>query len=192
MFVDWARSGPLSSLLFLFFFFFSPPVFFFFSLSPPIGSLSSLSRGSQLHGSHGVDTQGDNINIMSRFCARQCPILLSKMLLFGEGTRLGWKGLGPPSFIRGYTAIFMGHMKNEVRAFITASSRPFLGSVLPRCRRNRRWCASQYFGTRFRGRDSGIGGRYLESLGKRKDSISWNFSYGSIRDPYIYSKDKNL
>lgn len=68
MFVDRAQSGPLSSFLSLFFF------LLFLPLSLPFHRISfnvSLSRASSIHGSHGVDTQGDNINIMSRSCARQ-------------------------------------------------------------------------------------------------------------------------
>lgn len=98
----------------------------------------------------------------------------------------------PPSFIRGYTTIFMGHMKNEVRAFITASSRPFLAPFfLDACRRrNRRWCASQYFGTRFRGRV--LGGGTLPRIVGRKEGVRFRgifTPYGSktrSRSIYIY------
>lgn len=115
------------------------------------------------------------------------------------GDEVGLERFGPPpSFIRGYTTIFMGHMKNEVRAFITASSRPFLAPFfLDACRRrNRRWCASQYFGTRFRGRV--LGGGTLPRIVGRKEGVRFRgifTPYGSKTRSrsiyiYIYSKGK--
>lgn len=92
----------------------------------------------------------------------------------------------------------MGHMKNEVKAFITASSRPFLAPFfLDACRRrNRRWCASQYFGTRFRGRV--LGGGTLPRIVGRKEGVRFRgifTPYGSKTRSrsiyiYIYSKGK--
>lgn len=61
--------------------FFSSPLVPFTSHSHELGS-----------GSHGVDTQGDNINIMSRFCARQWRAS-SRGSSYSE-TRFDWKGLG--------------------------------------------------------------------------------------------------
>lgn len=150
MFVDRAQSGPLSSFLSLFFFF-----LLFLPLSLPFHRISfnvSLSRASSIHGSHGVDTQGDNINIMSRSCARQWRASFSPQdAVVRGGDEVGKVSTllpSPLSFIhpriRG-TTIFMGHMKNEVSIYRPFS--PALFFLLDACRgENRRRSASQYFG----------------------------------------------